>query len=122
MNEIQLSKDINTLTAEINSYKQIAGQSIWEIGRRLNHVKENDLAHGEFISWVNSIGMEYKEAQRFMKVANELPEWTTWSHLGGRVLYLISTLPEEERTKEHVTKKCDAPSQSFINSNDCCNR
>ena len=105
MNEIQLSKDINTLTAEINSYKQIAGQSIWEIGRRLNHVKENDLAHGEFISWVNSIGMEYKEAQRFMKVANELPEWTTWSHLGGRVLYLISTLPEEERTKEHVTEK-----------------
>ena len=23
---------------------------------------------------------------------------------------------------EHVTKKCDVPSQSFINSNDCCNR
>ncbi len=22
----------------------------------------------------------------------------------------------------HVTKKCDVPSQSFINSNDCCNR
>lgn len=42
MNEIQLSKDINILTAEINSYKQLAGQSIWEIGRRLNYVKEND--------------------------------------------------------------------------------
>lgn len=105
MNEIQLSSDIKQIELEINHHKNIAGQSIWEIGRRLNHVKENDLAHGEFMSWVNSIGMEYKEAQRFMKVANELPEWTTLSNLGSQTLYLIATLPEEERTKEHVTEK-----------------
>ena len=105
MNEIQLSNDLKRIELEINHHKNIAGQSIWEIGRRLNHVKENDLAHGEFMNWVNSIGMEYKEAQRFMKVANELPEWTTLSNLGSRTLYLIATLPEEERTKEHVTEK-----------------
>ena len=58
MNEISLSSDINVITAEINSYKQIAGQSIWEIGRRLNYVKENDLAHGEFINWVETLGLE----------------------------------------------------------------
>lgn len=69
-------------------------------------LKENDLAHGEFISWVESaLNMNSREAQRFMKVAKELPNTTTWSHLGGRALYLISTLPEEERTKEHVTEK-----------------
>ncbi|WP_347083076.1 DUF3102 domain-containing protein [Enterococcus gallinarum] len=105
MNEIQLSKDINILTAEINSYKQIAGQSIWEIGRRLNYVKENDLAHGEFSKWVSEIGIQEREAQRFMKIANELPNATTWSALGTRALYLIATLPEEERIKEHVTEK-----------------
>ncbi|MDT2687116.1 DUF3102 domain-containing protein [Enterococcus gallinarum] len=105
MNEIQLSKDINILTAEINSYKQLAGQSIWEIGRRLNYVKENDLAHGEFSKWVSEIGIQEREAQRFMKIANELPNATTWSALGTRALYLIATLPEEERTKEHVTEK-----------------
>ena len=108
MNEILLSSDLTTITAEINSYKQLAGQSIWEIGRRLNHVKENDLAHGEFINWVNSLGMSEREAQRYMRVTNELPNTDTWSHLGNRALYLIATLPEEERTKEHITAKGDS--------------
>lgn len=105
LQEIKLSSDINVITAEINSYKQIAGQSIWEIGRRLNYVKENDLVHGEFIEWVNSLGMDEREAQRFMKVTNELPNTDTWSHLGSRALYLVATLPEEERTKPHETSK-----------------
>lgn len=105
MNEIALSSDINVITAEINSYKQIAGQSIWEIGRRLNYVKENDLAHGEFINWIETLGMDIREAQRFMKVTSELPNTDTWSHLGSRALYLITTLPEEERTKQHETSK-----------------
>lgn len=105
MNEIQLSKDINILTAEINSYKQIAGQSIWEIGRRLNYVKENDLAHGEFIDWIQSLGMDRREAYKFMKVAEELPNDSTFSHLGSSALYLVATLPEEERTQPHETAK-----------------
>lgn len=105
MNEIQLSKDINTLTAEINSYKQIAGQSIWEIGRRLNYVKENDLVHGEFGKWLKKINIEHSEANRFMKVAQELPNYDTWQNLGNRALYLVATLPEEERSKEHTTSK-----------------
>lgn len=105
MNEVSLSTDLNVLTAEINSYKQIAGQSIWEIGRRLNYVKENDLARGEFINWLSTIGMDRYEATRFMKVAKELPNVDTFTHLGNKALYLIATLPEEERSKEHVTEK-----------------
>lgn len=101
MNE--LSTDLNVITAEINSFKQIAGQSIWEIGRRLNYVKEHDLAHGEFMKWLNSIGFEQTEANRFMKVANELPNSATLHNLGSTALYLIATLPEEEREKEHTT-------------------
>ena len=103
MNE--LSTDLNVITAEINSFKQIADQSIWEIGRRLNYVKEHDLVHGQFIEWVNSIGFDRTEAYRFMKVANELPNVDTWQHLGSRALFLIATLPEEERDKQHTTSK-----------------
>ena len=100
MNEISLSSDINVLTAEINSYKQIAGQSIWEIGRRLNYVKENDLAHGEFMNWLESININYRVANKFMNIAKELPNMTTSSNLSYEALYLITTLPEENKQEE----------------------
>lgn len=102
--EISLSRDINRIETEIQFYKEKAGESIWEIGRRLNHVKEHDLTHGEFVNWVENQGIQYREANRMMKVADELnPDMTTLSHLGSSALYLIATLPEDERDIEHVT-------------------
>ena len=100
MQEIALSNNLSQIELEINHHKQIAGQSIWEIGRRLNHVKENDLAHGQFSDWVKTQGIDVREAQRMMKISKELPNTTTWSHLGSRVLYLITTLPEEEKQEQ----------------------
>lgn len=100
MNEIALSNNLSQIELEINHHKQLAGQSIWEIGRRLNHVKENDLTHGQFSDWVERQGIHIREAQRMMKIANELPNTTTWSHLGNRALYLIATLPEEEKQEQ----------------------
>ena len=97
MNEIALSNNLSQIELEINHHKQLAGQSIWEIGRRLNHVKENDLTHGQFTDWIESQGIHIREAQRMMKVASELPNTTTLSHLGTTALHLIATLPEDEQ-------------------------
>lgn len=104
MNEVQLSNDLTTIETEIKSYQNIAGQSIFEIGRRLKHVKENDLAHGEFGKWLSKINMSRSTARRFIKVANS-PELNSPSmaNLGTSILYEIATLPEEEREKEHLT-------------------
>lgn len=104
MNELSLSNDLKQIELEINHHKQIAGQSIWEIGRRLNHVKENDLAHGEFRSWHESIGINKDFASQSMKVSKELKNVDTFRHLGVRALYLITSIPEEERQKEHITE------------------
>lgn len=104
MNEIALSSDLTTITAEINSYKQLAGQSIWEIGRRLNHVKDNNLVHGQFGKWLESIDMDWTFAKRTMKIANEFSNGATLPNLGTTALYLIATLPEDERDKEHMTE------------------
>lgn len=100
MNELILSNDLSQIELEINHYKKIAGESIWEIGRRLKHVKENDLTHGRFINWVEDQGIHIREAQRMMKVASELPNTTTLSHLGTTALHLIATLPEEEKQEQ----------------------
>lgn len=105
MQEIKLSNDINVITAEINSYKQIAGQSIWEIGRRLNYVKENDLVHGEFMNWYQSIGLDKHFVSKSMTIAKQLANFQTLGNLSNEALYLVATLPEEERTQEHVTSK-----------------
>ncbi|MCG3412730.1 DUF3102 domain-containing protein [Staphylococcus massiliensis] len=105
MNELQLSNDLTTIETEIKSYQNIAGQSIFEIGRRLKHVKENDLAHGEWIEWLKSINMNRSQATKFIKVSDEFSNGSSTNHLGVNVLYEIATLPVEERTKEHVTSK-----------------
>lgn len=104
LNEIQnLSNDLNVITAEINSYKQVAGQAIFEIGKRLKHVKENDLVHGEWIDWLDSIEMNRKTAHRFITVYDRLPsDVSSMGHLGVTALYEIATLPPEEREKEHT--------------------
>lgn len=97
MNEVTLSNNLAQIELEVNHHKQIAGQSIWEIGRRLNHVKENDLVHGQFMEWLKKIEIDHTAAKRMMKVAHELPNSATLHHLGASALYLIATLPDDEK-------------------------
>ncbi|RIM48589.1 DUF3102 domain-containing protein [Staphylococcus cohnii] len=84
----------------------MAGQSIFEIGRRLKHVKENDLAHGEWSEWLGKVNLNQRVAQQMIKIY-DTPELNARmsSNLGMQALYEIATLPEPERTKEHTTSK-----------------
>ena len=100
MNEIALSDNLAQIELEINHHKQLAGQSIWEIGRRLNHVKEHDLAHGEFRDWHERLGLDKDFAYKSMKIAKELPNVETLRHLGTTALHLIAILPEENRQEQ----------------------
>ena len=103
MNELQLSNDLTTIETEIKSYQNIAGQSIFEIGRRLKHVKENDLAHGEFGKWLERVGLDKYQASRFIKVADEQPKLHSGANLGLKALYQIATIPEEHREEKQQT-------------------
>lgn len=100
MNEIALSNNLSQIELEINHHKQIAGQSIWEIGRRLNHVKENDLAHGQFGEWLDNVKISHSQARKFMTIAKQLSNRSTLNDLGASALYLIATLPEEEKQEQ----------------------
>lgn len=64
----------------------------------MNYVKENDLAHGEFMSWYRSIGLDKHFVSKSMTIAKQLPNFQTLGNLSNEALYLVATLPEEERT------------------------
>lgn len=100
MQEIALSDNLAQIELEINHHKQLAGQSIWEIGRRLNHVKEHDLVHGRFMEWYQNLGIDKDFASKSMKIAKELPNFETLRNLGTTALHLIATLPDENRQEQ----------------------
>lgn len=66
-------------------------------------MEENDLAHGEWSNWLKSVNFNDSQARKFIKVSNEFQNRSTSNTLGVEALYQIATLPEPERTKEHIT-------------------
>lgn len=95
-----LSNDLTKITTEIKTYQSIGGQSIFEIGRRLKWVKDHNLAHGEFDSWLADLRIDRSLATRAMKISSQLtPNYATSHNLGTEALYLIATMPLEERDK-----------------------
>jgi hypothetical protein len=62
------------------------------------------LAHGQFGKWLDEIGFDKYQASRFIKVAEELSDskLRTSAKMGLDALYLISSLPPEEREKPHI--------------------
>ena len=100
MQEVALSNDLTQLTTEIKTYQSIGGQAIFEIGRRLKKVKEEDLAHGQYLKWLESINMDRTMASRFIKVSSE--KWLNdepVQHLGVSVLYELTKIPNEMRNE-----------------------
>lgn len=103
MGNVYSTSFMRLITAEINAYQRVAGEAIFEIGRRLKHVKENDLAHGEFGKWLTEIGVDRTLATRMMKIVDEISDskYATSHNIGIEALYQIATLPPEQREVEH---------------------
>lgn len=90
-------RDIEVITAEINFYKNQAGEAILEIGRRLNEAK-NQLEHGEWLTWLSE-RVEFSEAsaQRFMRLAREYANPSPVTDLGASKALVLLALPAEIR-------------------------
>lgn len=101
MQELALSNDLQVISSEIIGFKRLAGQSIFEIGMRIKHVKENDLSHGQFEKWLDSIRIEPSSARKMMTIAEELTSnRSTLNDLGMSALYLIAILPDEQKAEQ----------------------
>lgn len=104
----ELSKDINVITAEINAYQQIAGEAIFEIGRRLKCVRDNPEKYGfeGFRDWErwceDELGISRRYANQFIKVVERFGE----SGFPGlpqsiTVLNALSTFTDEQLDQEY---------------------
>ncbi|MCI2803865.1 DUF3102 domain-containing protein [Staphylococcus pettenkoferi] len=62
-------------------------------------MKENGLAHGEWIEWLKSINMNRSQATKFIKVSDEFSNGSLTNQLGVNVLYEIATLARRRTYK-----------------------
>ncbi|MBD7939552.1 DUF3102 domain-containing protein [Cytobacillus sp. Sa5YUA1] len=91
-------------------YQRVAGEEIFEIGRRLKHVKENDLAHGEFGNWLTSVDLTERTAQRFMQAHDQFGNATTSSVLSTGKIFEMLSLPTEIDRQQFVEQPHTVPS------------
>ncbi|MCM3592494.1 DUF3102 domain-containing protein [Brevibacillus agri] len=106
----ELSGDIRVISEEIQSYKQRVTSSIIEIGKRLKHVKENDLTRGRWLEWLASLQIEARQAQRFMQAFEQFGNTSASTHLeSGKIIEMLTLPPEVDRA-EFIEKKHTVPS------------
>src|SRR5690625_3620150 len=105
----ELSTDINTITAEINAYQRVAGEAIFEIGRRLKGVRDKPEEYGfegyrDWERWCeNELNMKRAHANRFIRVFERfglespgIPVSTSIT-----VTYLLTSFTDEELEQEY---------------------
>ncbi|MCL6611361.1 MAG: DUF3102 domain-containing protein [Peptococcaceae bacterium] len=102
---------MDTKFESINSYKQIAGHAIFEIGRRLKWVREKDLTRGQWENWLkDNFEFDRSTAYRFIQVYTEFSNVGSIQHLGQRKLFEILSLPKEINKEQFLQQQHIIPS------------
>lgn len=94
---VETERGIEAITEEIIFYKNVGGQAVIEIGRRLTEAKAQ-LKHGEWLPWLRE-KVEFSEtsAQNFMRIAREYGNTHLVGDLGASKALVLLALPASER-------------------------
>ncbi|HGI3676621.1 TPA: DUF3102 domain-containing protein [Streptococcus agalactiae] len=100
MNELTLSDNLAQIELDLRQENEQIGKSIWKIGCMLKHVKENDLAHGQFMDWYQNIGYNKNFVSKAITIADKLSNFPALGNIGTEALYLIATLPDDQKQEQ----------------------
>ncbi|HEM9251080.1 TPA: DUF3102 domain-containing protein [Streptococcus agalactiae] len=100
MNEVTLSNNLQQIELDLRQENEQIGKSIWKIGCMLKHVKENDLTHGQFMDWYKNLGYNKNFVSKAITIADKLSNFPTLGNIGTEALYLIATLPDEQKQEQ----------------------
>ncbi|WP_025721417.1 DUF3102 domain-containing protein [Paenibacillus sp. 1-18] len=83
---------------------------MFEIGRRLKHVKENDLVHGEWYEWLKTVDITPRTATRMMQAFEQFGNGATSHYLPTSKIFEMLSLPESVDRLEFVDQEHTVPS------------
>lgn len=93
----EISRGIAVITDEIIFYKNVGGNAIIEIGKRLIEAKAQ-LSHGEWLPWLREkVDFSERNAQNFMRIAKAYRNAQTIADLGASKALALLALPDSER-------------------------
>jgi hypothetical protein len=96
--DLVLSNDLSVITAEIIAHKGMLSQNVLEIGARLKHVRDNNLAHGQWERWCSEeCGISPRNARRYIRIYERFANRTHVADLGGlRKMDMLAEFTDEE--------------------------
>ncbi|RPF41896.1 DUF3102 family protein [Hydrogenoanaerobacterium saccharovorans] len=90
------ARSIESITAEINYYKEQTAKNFIEIGKRLNEAKAQ-LQHGEWLMWLkNGVDFSERTARNFMRIADRFSNRQPVADLSCSKMIALLSVPDNE--------------------------
>lgn len=110
-------RTIEQITADIRAHAKLAALSILSIGQDLIDAKAQ-LRHGEWLPWLNEVGISPKTAENYMRFAREVIPGSALSAMPYSKALALLDVPAEQReqfiAENNVTERSAASIKKLI--------